>query len=96
MALKTTNILRRIDDLGRVVIPKEIRKQMGIRIGDPLEIFIDPNERMVGFKTSTQDEPLAVLEDLRSNLELHGNYTYEDLRDLNAHLDSVKRILKKY
>ena len=37
--MKATGIVRRIDDLGRVVIPKEIRRQMGIREGDPLEIF---------------------------------------------------------
>lgn len=39
--MKATGIVRRIDDLGRVVIPKEIRKQMKIREGDPLEIFTD-------------------------------------------------------
>ena len=39
--MKATGIVRRIDDLGRVVIPKEIRRQMSIREGDPLEIFID-------------------------------------------------------
>lgn len=39
--LKATGIVRRIDDLGRVVIPKEIRRTMRIREGDPLEIFTD-------------------------------------------------------
>ena len=39
--MKATGIVRRIDDLGRVVIPKEIRRQMKIREGDPLEIFTD-------------------------------------------------------
>lgn len=39
--MKATGIVRRIDDLGRVVIPKEIRRQMGIREGDPLEFFIE-------------------------------------------------------
>ncbi len=37
--MKATGIVRRIDDLGRVVIPKEIRRTMRIREGDPLEIF---------------------------------------------------------
>ena len=37
--MKATGIVRRIDDLGRVVIPKEIRKTLWIREGDPLEIF---------------------------------------------------------
>ena len=39
--MKATGIIRRIDDLGRVVIPKEIRRTLKIREGDPLEIYID-------------------------------------------------------
>lgn len=39
--MKATGIVRRIDDLGRVVIPKEIRRTMHIREGDPLEIYTD-------------------------------------------------------
>lgn len=38
--MKPTGIIRRIDDLGRVVIPKEIRRTMKIREGDPLEIYL--------------------------------------------------------
>ena len=41
--MKATGNVRRIDDLGRVVIPKEIRRAMGIREGDPLEIFTTNN-----------------------------------------------------
>ena len=47
--MKATGIVRRIDDLGRIVIPKEIRRTMRIREGDPLEIFTD-NEGDVIFK----------------------------------------------
>lgn len=39
--MKTTGIIRRIDDLGRIVIPKELRKNMRIKNGDSLEIFVD-------------------------------------------------------
>lgn len=39
--MKNTGIIRYIDDLGRVVIPKEIRKNSGIKEGDPLEIWIE-------------------------------------------------------
>jgi len=38
---EATGIVRRVDDLGRVVIPKKIRQTLKIREGDPLEIFID-------------------------------------------------------
>jgi stage V sporulation protein T len=37
--MKATGIIRRIDDLGRVVIPKEVRRSLGIKEGDPMEIF---------------------------------------------------------
>ena len=47
--MKATGIVRRIDDLGRVVIPKEIRRTMRIREGDPLEIYTD-NDGAVIFK----------------------------------------------
>lgn len=47
--MKATGIIRRIDDLGRVVIPKEIRRTMNIREGDPLEIFLDAKTNSVCF-----------------------------------------------
>ena len=46
--MKTTGIVRRVDDLGRVVIPREIRRNLGIREGDPLEIFL--HEDCICFK----------------------------------------------
>lgn len=39
--MKATGIIRRVDDLGRVVIPKEIRRNLGIREGEALEIYTD-------------------------------------------------------
>ena len=45
--MKATGIVRRIDDLGRVVIPKEIRRTLRIREGDPLEIFTDKDGAVI-------------------------------------------------
>ena len=45
--MKATGIVRRIDDLGRVVIPKEIRRTLRIREGDPLEIFTDRDGEVI-------------------------------------------------
>ena len=42
--MKTTGIIRRIDDLGRIVIPKELRKSLRIKNGDSLEIFVDQED----------------------------------------------------
>jgi len=45
--LKATGVVRRIDDLGRIVIPKEIRKTLRIKEGDPLEIFTDKEGEII-------------------------------------------------
>jgi AbrB family transcriptional regulator (stage V sporulation protein T) len=50
--MKTTGISRRIDDLGRIVIPKEIRKNLKIRDGELLEIFVD-EDKIILAKHST-------------------------------------------
>ena len=45
--MKATGVVRRIDDLGRIVIPKEIRKTLRIKEGDPLEIFTDKDGEII-------------------------------------------------
>ena len=57
--MKATGIVRRIDDLGRVVVPKEIRRTLRIREGDPLEIFTDREGEIILKKYS----PIGELSD---------------------------------
>jgi len=54
--MKATGIVRRIDDLGRVVIPKEIRRTMRIREGDPLEIYTNTDGEVIFKKYSAISE----------------------------------------
>lgn len=54
--MKATGIVRRIDDLGRVVIPKEIRRTMRIREGDPLEIYTNSEGEVIFKKYSAVSE----------------------------------------
>ena len=54
--VKATGIVRRIDDLGRVVIPKEIRRTLRIRESDPLEIFTDHDGSIILRKYSPVGE----------------------------------------
>lgn len=54
--MKATGIVRRIDDLGRVVIPKEIRRTMRMREGDPLEIFTNQSGELIFKKYSPISE----------------------------------------
>ncbi len=58
--MKATGIVRRIDDLGRVVIPKEIRRTQFIRVGDPLEIFVSGAGEVIFKKYS----PIGELSDI--------------------------------
>ena len=60
--MKATGIVRRIDDLGRVVIPKEIRRTQMIRVGDPLEIFVSGSGEVIFKKYS----PIGELSDVAS------------------------------
>lgn len=74
--MRATGVIRRVDDLGRVVIPKEIRNSLKIREGEPLEIFTDPDERTVCFKPYLPySEPWRLLEDaaneMRDNADFH-------------------------
>ena len=57
--MKATGIVRRIDDLGRVVIPKEIRRTLRIREGDPLEIYTEKDGGVIFRKYS----PVGDLQD---------------------------------
>ncbi|MDR2357331.1 MAG: AbrB/MazE/SpoVT family DNA-binding domain-containing protein [Oscillospiraceae bacterium] len=62
--MKATGIVRRIDDLGRIVIPKEIRRTLRIREGDPLEIFTERDGSVVFKKYSPVgewSEPAGIL-----------------------------------
>ena len=62
--MKATGIVRRIDDLGRVVIPKEIRRTLRIREGDPLEIYTEKDGEVIFKKYS----PMGDLQDFAAPL----------------------------
>ena len=62
--MKATGVVRRIDELGRIVIPKEIRKTLRIKEGENLEIFIDDKENVVLKKYSLMNK----IEDFAQNL----------------------------
>ena len=64
--MRATGIIRRVDDLGRIVIPQQIRKQINIRDGEPMEIFIDVSQKMVCFQKT--EPPRITLEDELSKI----------------------------
>ncbi len=72
ITLKATGIVRRIDELGRVVIPKEIRRTLRIREGDPLEIFTDRDGEIILKKYS----PIGELSGYATEFVLSINKTF--------------------
>ena len=76
--MKATGIVRRIDDLGRVVIPREIRKNVGINEGDPLEIFVDGKTVIFKkYRPSTEDlaeDCVKFVNKVRNNIASIGCY----------------------
>ena len=84
--MKATGIVRRIDDLGRVVIPKEIRRTLRIREGDPLEIFTESNGEVIFKENFTRERRLDPFFDdgrivkltIEGDTPLETNYTYDD------------------
>lgn len=72
--MKATGIVRRIDELGRVVIPKEIRSTLRLKSGDPLEIFTDRDELML-----KKYSPIA-------SLEKFSEGTVKSLSDISGHV----------
>ena len=67
--MKATGIVRRIDDLGRVVIPKEIRRTIRIREGDPLEIYTDRDGEVIFKKYSPIGELHAFASEYAETLQ---------------------------
>ncbi len=73
--MKATGIVRRIDELGRVVIPKEIRRTLRIREGDPLEIFTDREGQVILKKYSPIGELTEFAQEYCDSLHENTNHT---------------------
>ena len=76
--MKVTGIVRRVDDLGRIVIPKEIRKQLKIGESDPLEIFLSSDGEIIlkPYRTDyilRKADDWEELEDPRGNVVAQGH-----------------------
>ncbi|WP_313525409.1 AbrB/MazE/SpoVT family DNA-binding domain-containing protein [Anaerotignum sp.] len=66
--MKATGIVRKVDDLGRVVLPIELRRNLGIGIGDPLEIYTE-NDAIVLKRYNAVDDIVSVAERLKKMIE---------------------------
>ena len=87
--MRATGIVRRIDDLGRIVIPKEIRRSLNIEEGDPLEIYMDDKTKSVMFKKYLENE--NALEEIQDIID-NSNDVPDVVKDL---LKVAAKILKE-
>ena len=91
--MKATGIVRRIDDLGRIIIPKDIRRSTGIREGDVMEIFLEGGD-IICFRKYKNNLSDAV-EHLRDQIENCGDdLTYKTLMRIDALLEEVQELVK--
>ena len=90
--MKATGIIRRMDDLGRVVIPKEIRRTMGVREGDPLEMFVDTETGGLVLVPYKNDLP-AKIRSIADNLNTIGETPEE--WEISKALSEIAKKLEK-
>ena len=90
--MRATGIVRRIDDLGRVVIPREIRRSLGIYENDPLEIWVDGKDTLClrKYTVDLRDE----VEYLKGQIEIAGNLSYGTQAKAMTLLNEVKKLIK--
>ena len=89
--MRATGIVRRVDDLGRIVIPKEIRRSMGIREGEPLEIFIDGRDTVCfrKYKANLNGEIDHLVDTIETCVD-----DYEKMAQIKKLLGEVRKLVK--
>lgn len=92
--MKATGIVRRIDDLGRIVIPKEIRRIYGFADSCPIEIFTK-DDGIVLKRYKTDDEIMISVNALSEAVDGSvDDLDYEKVREIRKHIREIREILK--
>lgn len=98
--MKATGIVRRTDELGRVVIPKEIRKQLGIRDDEPLEIYLDktadgqPLICFAKYSTTFENDLAGLTTQIANGMDSCGEYDLSD--KFRVAIGEATKILKEF
>ncbi len=92
--MKKTGIIRRVDDLGRVAIPKEVRRKAGITVGTPMEIFTTPDGIVLKEYNVTGDL-LHIASALSSAVDDSVGYLEEEkVSAIRQHITGIINLLK--
>ena len=93
--MRATGIIRRVDDLGRVVIPKEIRRQMKIKDGDPLEVFLEGNkvcfERYSPINTEKWETAFRIAKVMLPNNKFALLNRYGEIEQTNVKMPTINK-----
>lgn len=92
--MKSTGIIRRIDDLGRVVVPKELRRNLRLREGDPVEIFTE-GDAVCLKKYGVTGDVQQVLTNAEEYIKLETELSPKVVNALLGKIDEMKTILKE-
>lgn len=90
--MRATGIIRRVDDLGRVVIPREIRRTMGIREGEPLEIYTEGRDTVCFRKYETN--LCGEVDHLKEQIEAYCDLPRETQARIDILLREVRELVK--
>lgn len=94
--MKATGIVRRMDDLGRIAIPKEIRRILHMEYGEPLAIYTD--EDCIIFqkyhKTPIEDKIEDLIEHIQGYYECNDDFTQEQINEFKNALSTIQKAFK--
>ena len=93
--MKTTGIIRRVDDLGRIVIPKEIRRRLRVTENTPMELFVEDN-KIIFQKYIPTPSVKESADDLRKIFyEMEEFFDSETASKIEEHIKALTEILKE-
>lgn len=97
--MQATGTIRRVDDLGRIVIPKEVRHRLGIKEGTAMELFIDKEQGLVIFQKYKPEEDLnAALNTFSEqlyNASANEEIEWEKVKEIHSHIKEIQKLLKE-
>lgn len=93
--MKATGIVRRVDDLGRIVIPKEVRRQLRITEGTPMELLVEDNKVIFQKYIPVKNVKESVYDLRKVFYEMEEFFNAETANKIEEHIKALTEILKE-